>query len=254
MNTAKLISVGEKAHYPFKSYPNQPCETLLFPGCAFPSQFPQTMDALAQLCRQAGIGIAYDCCGHPLEGFGEQQAAKRVIAQLNQRFQKLGVKRLVVVCPNCLAYFQDKLSCQVISIFDLFDELGVQATDEFVEGQLFVPCPDKKEHTLEDKLRALCDLSKVETMTGVACCGLRPDLASRGPEYVQRLSQQAIDKAQGKTLYTYCASCLGQFSRMGYNNCRHVVSVVLGVDEQPDSAHAFLNRAKRKFDRNTNPL
>ena len=30
----------EKAHYPFKRYPKTRCETVLFPGCAFPSQFP----------------------------------------------------------------------------------------------------------------------------------------------------------------------------------------------------------------------
>ena len=51
MNTAKLLSVGEHAHYPFKSYPSAQCETILFPGCAFPSQFPRTMDKLAQVCR-----------------------------------------------------------------------------------------------------------------------------------------------------------------------------------------------------------
>lgn len=254
MNMAKLISVGEKAHYPFKSYPSAACETLLFPGCAFPSQFPQTMDALAELCRASGIGIAYDCCGHPLEGFGETKSAERVICNLIVRFDKLGVKRLVLVCPNCLAYFEGKLHCEIVSIFDIFEELGIDAAKTFEQGSLFIPCPDKKPRTLEGKLRARYDLAAVETMEGVACCGLRPDIASRGPEYVRKLGDRIIDTAQGRTVYTYCASCLGQFSRLGYTACRHAVSVILGIEEEPDSGRAFLNRAKRKFDRNTNPL
>ena len=254
MNVAKLVSVGEKAHYPFKSYPTVQCKTLLFPGCAFPSQFPRTMDALAGICRSAGIGIAYDCCGNPLEGFGEQQSAERVIRNLNWRFAKLGVKRLVLVCPNCLAYFEGKIDCQLASIYEIFEELGVSCKGSFGQGKLFIPCPDMKSRTLEGRIRACADLSAVETMKGVACCGLRPDIASRGPDYVRKLTTRIIDAAGEKRVYTYCASCLGQFSRFGCTNCSHAVSVMLGIDEQPDSSRAFLNRAKRKFDRNTNPL
>ena len=250
---AKIMSVGEKSHYPFKSYPTEPCKTLLFPGCSFPSQFPRTMDALSELCRNAGIGVAYDCCGDPLEGFGRHKRAGRVIENLNRRFAKLGVKRVVTVCPNCLRYLSGRIDCELVSIFDVFAELGVECAGQFGEGSLFVPCPDKKTHVLEQKLRDLYGLSDVQTMEGVACCGLRPDLADRGPEYVAKLSNLIIDKAEGKPLYTYCASCLGQFSRQGCQACTHVISVVLGVSETPDAAHAIANRAKRKFDRNTNP-
>ena len=254
MNTAKLISVGEKAHYPFKSYPSVPCEAVLFPGCAFPSQFPRTMDSLATLARKAGMGVVYDCCGLPLEGYGEQKGADRIIRRLNRRFAELGVKRVVLLCPNCLAHLGGKLDCEVQSIYDVFDELGLDGMGTFEPGRLFVPCPDKVTHAIEQKLRGIGDLSAVETMERVACCGLRSDIASRGAQVSEKMGRRVIAVADGQPLYTYCASCLGQFSRLGYNNCRHVLSVLLGLDEQPDSGRAFLNRAKRKLDRNTNPL
>lgn len=254
MNTAKLISVGEKAHYPFKSYPSVSCETVLFPGCAFPSQFPRTMDALAALARKAGMGVAYDCCGLPLVGYDEQKGADRIIRGLNRRFAELGVKRVVLVCPNCLMHLSGQLDCEVLSIYDVFDELGLDSVGGFAPGCLFVPCPDKDTRALERKLREIGDLSEVETMERVACCGLRADIALHGPQAVEKLGRRVISVAEGQPLYTYCASCLGHFSRLDYNNCRHVLSVLLGVDEQPDSGRAFLNRAKRKLDRNTNPL
>lgn len=254
MNLAEFLSVAEHAHYPFKSYPRQKCKTVLFPGCAFPSQFPKTMDALSLLCREAGLGVAFDCCGNPLEGFGRQRDAERIINNLNRRFKDMGCERIVLVCPNCWHYLTGKVDCEVISVFDLFEELGVRNVDEFAEGGLFIPCPDKKQRILEAKLRSLYDLSEVTTITSAPCCGLRPDLAKKGPEYSTKLGRKVIEKAEGRLLYTYCASCLGQFSRLGYDNCRHVVSVVLGIDEPADSKRALANRAKRKFDRNVEPL
>lgn len=254
MNTAKLLSVAEHAHYPFKSYPRKECKTLLFPGCSFPSQLPQTMDALALLCRAAGIGIAYDCCGSPLAGFGEQKAAERVLRNLRRRFAQLKCERIVLVCPNCKQHLADKLECEIVDIFTLFGELGIDCAGTFSSGRLFIPCPDKKQRATENNLRSLYDLSNIETLNHAPCCGLRPDLASKGSGYSAKLGKKVIDQAENERIYTYCASCLGQFTRLGCSNCRHAVSVVLGIDEQPDAQHALANRAKRKFDRNTDPL
>lgn len=254
MNTAKIITLVEKTHYPFKSYPSASCETILFPGCSFSSQFPRTTERLAQLCREAGFGVVYDCCGDPLEGFGREKSAQRVLRNLDRKLQRLGCKRLVLVCPTCRKHLMGKLSCEIVTIYDVIDELGIDLPESFGAGSLHVPCPDKKTRQLETKIRQLSDLGQVKTIAKAGCCGLRADLTSRGPEYVKKLSGIIIDNADEGMLYTYCASCLGQFSRMGYNDCRHVVSVLLGVDEEPDSARALMNRAKRTFDRNTNPL
>lgn len=254
MNTAKLTTVAEKAHYPFKSYPRVQCETILFPGCAFPSQFPRTMDALSELCRKAGFGVAYDCCGDPLGGYGEKESCERVLRNVDRRLAKLGCKRLVVICPTCYKHLSGKLGSEVVTIYDVAEEIGLVKADAIAPGRMYIPCPDKKYRAMETKMREAADMSAVDTMQVFTCCGLRADLASRGPEYVKKLSNIIIDDAAGGLLYTYCASCLGQFSRMGYDDCRHVVSAMLGVDESPDSGRAIINRAKRKFDRNTNPI
>jgi len=254
MNTAKLLSIAEHAHYPFKSYPHSSCKTILFPGCSFPSQFPKTTDALATLCRSAGIGVAYDCCGSPLAGFGDVKGANRVLGNLCRRFDRLDCERVVLVCPNCQQHLESRIGRKVIGILELFEELGVQNASAFDNGKLFVPCPDRKSHTTEQKLRSSFDLQGVETLNHAPCCGLRPDLASKGAEYSTRLGKKAIEQAGDECIYTYCASCAGQFARLGHPNCRHAVSVILGIDEQPDSKHALTNRAKRKFDRNTDPV
>ena len=101
----------------------------------------------------------------------------------------------------------------------------------------------------------LMDMAEVERLRGVPCCGLKPGIAEKGASVVRKLDEAIFAKAAGRVLYTTCASCAGQFARMGYGGqVRHVLGAYLGVDEAPDCVHAIPNRARRKFDRNLEPL
>ena len=101
----------------------------------------------------------------------------------------------------------------------------------------------------------LMDMAEVERLCGVPCCGLKPGIAEKGVPVVRKLDEAIFAKAADRVLYTTCASCAGQFARMGYGGqVRHVLGVYLGVDEAPDCVHAIPNRARRKFDRNLEPL
>ena len=253
MNMAKLVCVAEKRRYPFRRYPRTRCATLLFPGCSFPSQFPRTTDALERLCTAHGVGVAFDCCGHPLDGYGERKAAVRAVDRVKRKLDDLGVERLATVCPNCLAYLGPRIDVPVVSVVELLQEWGVGAGAVFPEGVLHIPCPDRGTRKGEALVRDFADMGAVETLAGVGCCGLRPDVALKGPQVVRACTDRILGAAADRTVYTYCASCAGQFARAGYGNYRHAVSVLLGVDEAPDCAHALANRARRRFDRAVEP-
>lgn len=244
----------EKAHYPFKKYPSVQCDDVLFPGCSFPSQFPKTTEAIAKICTEHGCGIAYDCCGHPLDGYGKEGGTDKVLSGITSRLKKIGCKRIIVLCPNCWKLMRERLDFPVISIFEYLKEIGYDVNTKFDEGVMFTPCPDKAKRELEADIRALVPLDGVETLKKVGCCGLLPSIMSKGPEAVQSSTHKIFDAAGDQKIYTYCASCLGQFSRLGNNNCAHVLSVMLGVDEIPDSKNAFKNRAMKKFNKNVNPV
>lgn len=252
MSIGAAIARLEKAHYPFRRYPKKRCETILFPGCSFPSQFPRAMDRLADICSQNGIGIAYDCCGVSLSSHKDGSEATRVIEGIRKRLAALGCKRLVCMCPFCYYYLRDQLDVELLSTYQLLAELGVRQEAVFEEGALFIPCPDRKSRTLEGQIRESFDLGGIETLAK-GCCGLRPDIYEKGPEKSRKCGLAAASHAKGKTIYTCCASCAGQFQRLGVGNVRNILPAILGVDEQPDSAHAFMNRAKRKFDKRTDP-
>lgn len=259
MNIAKLINLTEKGHYPFKAYPSVDCDQILFPGCSFPSMFPKTMDAIAQFAREQGLGVSYDCCGKSLAGYGAAKVGERVLEGLEHRLGARHVKRVVTLCPNCLDHLGPRLSIEIVSVFQWLAELGFEAQGSFDEGSLFIPCPDRVSRKTEQLIRDNWDLSQVKTLEKVGCCGLRPEIYSKGADFAAKSTKRALDAADGDTLYTYCSSCLGQFSRVSKSagstgDFRHVLSVLLGIDEQPDVEHAFMNRAKRKFDSGVNPI
>lgn len=243
----------EKAHYPFKRYPKASCEVILFPGCSFPSQFPKTMDALTDICNQHGVGIAYDCCGVSLLSRKDGKDARRILNSIRKRLQVLGCKRLVCMCPNCFYYLRDHLDVELISIYKLLSELGIVQKGQFEDGSLFVPCPDRKERIIENEIREFYDLGSVRPHVK-GCCGLRADIMAKGPEFAKKCGSNVANSVEGKTLYTYCASCSGQFKRLGFDDVLHVLPELLGRHESPDAAHAIMNRAKRKFDKRVDPM
>ncbi|MDO4841143.1 MAG: heterodisulfide reductase-related iron-sulfur binding cluster [Phoenicibacter congonensis] len=246
----------EKGHYPFKNYPKTQCKDVLFPGCAFPSQFPKTMEAIAKVCNEHDCGVAYDCCGHPLDGYGVEGGTDRVLRGIERRLAKIGCERVIVLCPNCWKLMKNRLNLPVISIYEYLSEIrfDFDANANSISGRMFVPCPDRQGHELEAAIRSCTPFEHLETMSKVPCCGLLPAIMAKGPEAVQKSTHKVMDAAGDETIYTYCASCLGQFSRMGNDNCAHVLSVLLGVSEIPDSKNAFGNRARCKFAGNTNPV
>ena len=275
MNLAKFVSVIEKARYPFKAYPKGRCETVLFCGCALPSQYPRTTDALVQVAREHGAGVVHDCCGKPLDDWNEPYDAARIARGLRKRLGRIGCKRLVVACPNCLEYLRVTLEGSGIACVSVFEQLAAWgfepgrlgaggcaggASDDGcapASAVLYIPCPDRASRELETQYRALdvAGAARVETLRGVPCCGLRADVAAQGAAVSNAAAWRVLDEVGGRELHTYCAACAGQFARVGAQvPVRHVLSVMLGVDEVPDAARALLNRALRKFDRKLEPL
>lgn len=247
MNTSQMITLLEKRHYPFRNYPGKSCETLFFPGCSFPAQFPQTMAALSKLCRTHGVGVAYDCCGKPVAELRRERDAGRIARGITRRLERLGVREVVCLCPNCMAYLSGTLELPVISIYALLDRWGYACQKAPSAGTLFMPCPDRKQGEILAEIGALLPLNDLSILDRAPCCGLRGDIAAHGPAAGDKLCALAREQADGRTIYTYCASCSGQFQRHGCGRVRHLLCALLGVEEAPDATHALLNRARFKF-------
>lgn len=241
----QLPTVLEKKHYLFRNYPAKVAKTLLFVGCSFPSFFPRTMLRLRALAEEYDFQIAYDCCGKPLAELGRKGDAQRICGEIAAYLEKLSVRELVTVCPNCQGYLQERLPIPVVSIYQKLTEWGCSGGRPTPAGHLFRPCPDRREGQLGTQIGQVLDLSGLEPIKGVQCCGLGGGAAAYGADVTLKLVGRLQEQIRGP-LYTYCASCAGQWRRLGFKDVRHLLPYLLNIEEAPDISHSLRNRWKSK--------
>lgn len=237
----------EKKDYRFRNYKGMSGKSVLFPGCNFPSFFPETTRYLARLLKEkADMGTIYDCCGKPVAELGLEKKENQIIQDLNERLEKAGVEEVVMVCPNCYHFLKDRLSVKVTGIYKKLRELGLGRQ---IEGELtmFLPCPDREKQELLSQIRPF--LAKPSKLTRQAqCCGLGGCAGVKEPQIAAQMPNLAEYKEEGgQKLCTYCASCCGNLLRKGYGGTEHVLVEILNTKEKASTKKSLINRIKSKY-------
>lgn len=234
----------EKSSYLFKNYRHASAKRILFPGCNFPSLYPETLTKLSRMLEEkAGIGMVLDCCGKPVAELGLEKAKERIIGEIQMALDRYGIEEVVMLCPNCYYFLKPQLRQKVTSIYVVLRELGIGR--KIKAGiPLYIPCPDREDEEWVKTLKPFLE-EDIKRTEGIQCCGLggcagvkEPELAG-GPSVI-------LKEAGCIELYTYCASCCGQFRRNGID-AKHLLPEILQTGEKPDVAKSLFNRAKWKL-------
>ena len=241
----------EKENYIFKNYCGGRGDTVLFPGCNFPSFFPNTTVKLIELLKdKIDAGVVFDCCGKPISELGMKKEEERIVGGINKRLTAMGAKQLVTVCPNCYYFLKGKLDFEVVDIYSKLNELGIK--NNAINGcyNVFIPCPDRKDMKMLNNISKLIGVdTKLNLIQDIQCCGLGGLTASRD----RTMSQKLMEKLKGKNLdsiHTYCSTCYGNFCRSGIKEPRHFLPDILNCTEAfPKGINSVLNRARFKFKR-----
>ena len=112
---------------------------------------------------------------------------------------------------------------------------------------MYYPCPDRKDRKFEYDIKPFL-VGKVEdAFRDVQCCGLGGCAAGKEADVAQALTDR-VKASREPELYTYCASCICSFRRRGYEDAKHLLPLIMGIDEKvPLGKTPILNRAKCKF-------
>lgn len=233
----------EKRRYLFSNYKNAGTESVLFPGCNFPSFYPETTRYLAGLLkREAGMGVVFDCCGKPVAELGLEAEETRIMKELDRKLSEAGAKELVALCPNCYHFLKGRLSMPVVGIYEKFQSLGLGAPIENAPP-IFLPCPDREGKELLCQIQAFAG-DPFRQAEGCQCCGLGGCAAGKEKELSFSMCSPF---GKEEPVMTYCASCSGSLVRKGCQDVDHALVKILGTGEKPDTDRSLRNRMKFKF-------
>ncbi len=238
--------IVEKKNYLFKNYRHAHTKTVLFPGCNFTAYYPKTTEALSRKFEEDfGISTAYDCCGKPIGELGLKDDEQVIIDRLNQRFDKLGIEEIVVLCPNCYYHLKDRLSVKITTIYEKMTELKMIEQVDMADMTVFPPCPDRTSKEIFGSITDMMPQNQLNMLEGIQCCGAGGCAAVREPDLAKGLRDQFLSGNHEK-IYTYCATCSGMIAKSGAR-VEHIVCKLLSITEEPPKGIASLfNRAIHK--------
>ena len=162
----------------------------------------------------------------------------RICSELESR----GIEEVITTCPNCYYFLKERIPQKVRSIYEVLPELVPEiSVPEGIEIQ--IPCPDRTHREWYD---AICKLLGYEPAVTSAeqCCGLGGMASAEEPALAKKFGEGLTSSGLRNT--TFCAACAGQYARNG-KEIRHVLSLLLGMDEAPATKTSYLNRVKTKY-------
>lgn len=239
--------LGEKRNYKFRNWKRVTSGSVFFPGCNFPSMYPKTTAYLSKLFGEAGIGTVYECCGKPVAELGLAGDEERILEEIRTRLKENDVTEIVTACPNCREFFGDKLGIRIVSVYTKLTEMGI-GNKVHGDAAFYIPCPDRADRIWIEEIRPYIE-GNISFVDGVQCCGLGGSAAAEEPEIAASFTGDIRNSCSGieQRLFTYCASCMGQFGRNGFRSIEHILPVILGIDEGPDTGKSYINRVITRF-------
>ncbi len=206
-------------------------DVLFFAGCTSAVMKPlvPSLVASAKLLQKAGVRFATlgqeePCCGSTLLRVGQTEAYEEIAKKNVERFEALGVKRIVTACPGCYTTLKKSLQdhgskIEVVHITKEVADLvksGKLKLKRSTERMTYHdPCHLGRLGGVFDEPRDI--LKAVATLVEMPnhgyesrCCGAGAGLQSAFPKLSRELASKRIEEAKSTgatTLVTCCPFC-----------------------------------------------
>lgn len=235
----------EKSPYIFRNNSKKKSEILLFLGCSFPRVYPKTSKKLIDLLEKHNIDFSIDCCGKPIYETGDTQKIESHRQRLSKIFAQKNTKTIVTACMNCYYFFKDEYDIEVISIYKLLRDLGIGKRSKDCIN-VFIPCPDKKSESVLDEIKYFYSNLKTP-FKDIQCCGLGGLAISKEADIANGFIEKLSDKKMPVT--TYCASCSLRFKKNNMDLNGHLLTKILGTNEEENTGYFKGNMSIRNYRR-----
>ena len=259
---------GTSRRYTWYGLPDG-CDTVFFPGCAFPGSRPdQTIklfDILAKSIKN--LGIVLDCCTKPSLSLGRQDYFNVMFGEFKEYLLRQGVENVLVACPNCHQVFSRYApELTVLTVYEVLAKTGLPvAVGGKIAGTVTIhdPCVSRLAGSVQEAARTLVAGTglTIEEMPSsgryTVCCGEGGAVACIDPELADEWGNKRAGDAAGRRAITYCAGCTHLLNKLMPTS--HVIDLVLdpaaalsGNSKVSRAPFTYLNRLrlKKHFQRN----
>jgi len=192
------------------------CETVLFPGCAFPGTRPDRTKEIFERLRKEDpcLGIVLDCCGRISQGLGRDAFSRAMMDEMGAYLVEHGVREVIVVCPNCYDMFKEYgTGLHVRMVYEVLPMAQDASSGNRREVVLHDPCGTRFHSDCHDAVRRHLDRAGVvfhdmdRTREQTLCCGSGAGVDVLSPDLAGRWTERTAAEVKGRMVATYCAGC-----------------------------------------------
>ena len=211
-----------------EAFPRNESDTLFYAGCLPAYLVKNSARSSYLVLKELGIDFMLeeteDCCGIYYFNSGRWDLAKEKFEENQERFQKLGVKKIITTCAgcfHCFKYYYPRLvedwDLEVRHIIEIVMPLLTERKQELTSLQqevtFFDSCRLGRKEGLYDLPREILDLCGVatcelpENKENAPCCGAGAGIRSVYPKLSMDMALRTLDAASANTVVTSCPFC-----------------------------------------------
>lgn len=224
----------------------RPSGIAFLPGCSLMTYSPGlTRKIYETLARHFPDPVFLDnCCGLTMYHIGLPKRGDQIKARLREKLGALGVRELIVACPNC--YYQLKKEpayrdVKLVTVYEALEQYFVPNTGEEIYA-VHDSCPDRFEGIFARQVRAQLDrlgYRRVEMKhhgRNAVCCGSSGQLGHFHPNWAMEHEVQNLEEAKAAgatTLVADCHACVLNFGDRAGDTVKvqNALNVLLGFYE-----------------------
>lgn len=230
------------------------CDTVFMPGCSLPGTRPWAVEEIFRLLagKIPNLGIFFDCCAMPSYELGMVDRFREKTAEAALFFEKMGIKRVVVACPNCYRVYADHFrGVETVTAWEVLSDL---APSEIKRGRVALhdPCPFRREEKPMLAARRMLSASGYEIKemphSGLTtfCCGEGGNAGAVFPDLSEGWTDLRAGEAGEDILACYCSGCADYLGKKTIT--KHLADLCLpGLEGKPPLTGSLAKFTARYF-------
>ena len=214
---------------------------LFFPGCQLTASEPElTLKVYKDLRSrcEGGAGLLLSCCGVMANWAGKKSDFDAALDKIRREWENLGKPQIVTGCPSCEKTLVEDGGMDVISVWNLLEEIGLPESGSRPEGikklRLHHACGARHNPKLRSVVGKIAgdfgaEMTDSENDEQSPCCGYGGLVPFSNESVADDITDQTLSEIGGDDIQilTYCVNCRDRYLKKGTEAC-HMLELVYG--------------------------